>query len=88
MIMYYAYERVWTSIAWGRNATPCPMTWKEKILWSLGTVAALVLIFFLLLVVLPNIKEKQPGNKGMHVSSLKVAQTPLPETRDSNRLCS
>jgi len=49
MLMYYAYERIWASIAWGRTTAPQPMSSKERLLWSLGTLLALALIFFLLL---------------------------------------
>ena len=66
MIMYYAYERLWASIEWGRSTASCPMSRREKILWSLGTVAALFLIFFLLLEVNPKIKAKQSANQGVH----------------------
>ena len=66
MIMYYAYERIWASVKWGRTSAPRPMSRKEKILWSLGTTAALALIFFLLLEVHPKIKAKQFANKGVH----------------------
>ena len=58
MIMYYLYERVWASIAWGRSTSICPMTRKEKMLWAVGTVAALIFLFFLLLEVQPKLKEK------------------------------
>jgi hypothetical protein len=57
MIMYYAYERIWASVKWGRSAAPCPMSVKEKILWSALTAAALALIFFLLLEVHPKAKQ-------------------------------
>ena len=59
MIMYYAYERVWAAIAWGRDAPTRPMSRKEKLAWATGTTAALVLIFFLLVYVSPRIKARQ-----------------------------
>ena len=58
MIMYYAYERIWASVAWGRGTPTSPMSRREKLLWSFGTLLALALIFFLLLEVLPNMKAK------------------------------
>lgn len=58
MVMYYAYERIWASVAWGRDIVPTPMSKREKILWLAGTAAALTLIFYLLLEVLPGIKAK------------------------------
>lgn len=64
MIMYYAYERVWASIAWGRGAAPSPMSAREKVLWSLGTAAALAIIFFLLLEVHPKVKTRQAAQNG------------------------
>ena len=30
MIMYYAYERIWTSVAWGRETAPRPMSLRER----------------------------------------------------------
>jgi hypothetical protein len=56
MIMYYAYERIWASIQWGRSSVPHPMSAKEKLLWSVLTAAALAFIFFLLLYVHPMMK--------------------------------
>lgn len=63
MIMYYAYERIWASVRWGRSSAPCPMSIKEKILWSTLTAVALALIFFLLLEVHP--KAKQSANQSL-----------------------
>lgn len=63
MIMYYAYERVWVSVRWGRSSRPSLMSTKEKLLWTFGTAAALGLIFFLLLEVHPRIKAKQSTGK-------------------------
>jgi hypothetical protein len=63
MIMYYVYERIWVSIAWGQDTPGDPLSRREKILWSVGTSLALVLIFFLLLEVHPKMKAKQETNK-------------------------
>lgn len=69
MIMYYAYERVWASIAWGRQVTPRPMSRRQKIAWSVGTALALALIFFLLLEVNPRIRAQQsPDNAAQPTS--------------------
>jgi hypothetical protein len=57
MVMYYAYERLWASVRWGRTAATRPMSVREKILWSLGILVALLLIFFLLLHVHPGSKK-------------------------------
>jgi len=81
MIMYYAYERIWASIKWGRSAAPSPMSRKEKLAWSLGTVVALVLIFFLLLEVHPRIKAKQSANKVAHSVSRGCDHAPLRTSR-------
>lgn len=56
MIMYYAYERIWASIQWGRTTEAKPMSAKEVILWSVLTAMALATIFFLLLYVQPKVK--------------------------------
>jgi hypothetical protein len=61
MIMYYAYERFWASVSWGRAVPARPMSRREKLLWSLGTALALGLIFFLLLGVSPKVKSRQSG---------------------------
>lgn len=63
LIMYYVYERIWASIKWGRSTGPSLMSVREKLLWTLGTAAALCLIFFLLLEVHPKIKAKQSTSK-------------------------
>jgi hypothetical protein len=63
LIMYYAYERFWASVKWGRSAAPQPMSIKEKLLWSAGTFVVLAAIFFLLLEVNPKIKAKTSANK-------------------------
>ncbi len=59
MVMYYAYERIWASVSWGRGAAARPMSQTEKLIWAVGTIVALGLIFFLLLHVSPKIKAKQ-----------------------------
>ena len=76
MVMYYAYERIWASVKWGRSAAPRPMSIKEKLLWSAGTTLALATIFFLLLEVHPKIKAKQSANKGVHSTSESRANAP------------
>lgn len=59
MIMYYAYERIWASVSWGRGAPTRPMSSKEKLAWAVGTAVTLGLIFFLLIRVTPKIKARQ-----------------------------
>lgn len=63
MVMYYAYERIWASVSWGRSTPARAMSWKEKLLWLVGTAITLGFIFFLLLVVTPRIKEKPSADK-------------------------
>ena len=77
MIMYYAYERIWASVSWGRSTPARAMLWKEKIFWLIGTVITLGLIFFLLLVVTPKIKERQSADKPPKPSTISTQQTPL-----------
>jgi len=69
MIMYYLYERLWASIAWGREASPQRMTRRAKILWTRGTAAALAFIFFLLLEVHPKVKARQSTTKPAAVTT-------------------
>lgn len=58
MIMYYAYERIWAAVAWGRAGEVRPMSRGAKIVWTLGTCIVLALIFYLLLEVHPRMKVK------------------------------
>ena len=58
MIMYYFYERIWSSVSWGRAGTMSPMSRKEWALWTIGVLTALVIIFFLIIHVGPRIKAK------------------------------
>jgi len=82
MVMYYAYERIWASISWGRDLPARPMSWKEKLVWAAGTIATLALIFFLLLHVSPKIKARQSA----HSSSATTSETaPAQENVESNR---
>lgn len=76
MIMYYAYERIWASLAWGRDVAPSPMTRRDKILWSVGTTVALVLIFCLLLQVCPGLKAKQSANKPVKATTESAPSAP------------
>ena len=69
MVMYYVYERIWASVSWGRSTPALTMSWKEKILWLVGTAMALGLIFFLLLVVTPKIKAKQSTSKPVETTT-------------------
>ena len=64
MVMYYAYERIWASIAWGRDVPARAMSRWEKLAWAVGTAAALGLIFFLLVYVSPRIKARQTAEPG------------------------
>jgi hypothetical protein len=56
MVMYYAYERVWASIAWGRERPCRPMSFREGIVWAAATAACLALIFYLIIWVTPRLK--------------------------------
>lgn len=76
MFMYYAYERIWASVKWGRSSLPRAMSIKEKILWSMGTAAVLAVIFYLLIEVHPKIKAKQAASKGVHVIAASQAKAP------------
>jgi len=58
MVMYYFYERWWGRIAWGKTENPEPVSRREKWLWTAGTTAMMVVIFYLLLVITPLIKGK------------------------------
>lgn len=74
MLMYYAYERLWSKINWGRHdqshAVP-PISRSQKLLWSLGTIFCVSLILWLLLSVTPYIKQNQKAmiKKSIHIES-------------------
>ncbi|MBN2137383.1 MAG: DUF2061 domain-containing protein [Sedimentisphaerales bacterium] len=61
MIMYYLYERYWTGVSWGkydpRTSTFQPMSLKDKLMWILGTVIAIVSIFLLIVYIGPLVKK-------------------------------
>lgn len=57
MVMYYAYERVWAAVPWGRTETPVPMSLREKVFWAIGVLLVVVLIFYFLVAVYPQIKK-------------------------------
>jgi len=78
MVMYYVYERIWASVKWGRSVTPSQMSSKERILWSVGTIIALVFIFFLLLDVTPKIKEQISSKPANLVSQKAVSEDKTP----------
>jgi uncharacterized membrane protein len=63
MVMYYAYERLWASVAWGRDVPVRAMSLREKLAWTAGTMATLGLIFFFLLRVSPKIKARQSAER-------------------------
>lgn len=50
MVMYYIYERVWTSILWGHDVSENSMSVKEKTLWIFGTSVSIFIIFILIFV--------------------------------------
>jgi len=79
MIMYYAYERIWTSVSWGRSTPARAMSRKEKLLWFVGTAITLGFIFFLLLVVTPRIKERQSADKPAKPSTDSTQRAPSAE---------
>lgn len=61
MVMYYLYERYWAGVSWGkydiRTSTFRPMSMRDKIAWTTGTILAIVLIFLLIVYVGPLIKR-------------------------------
>lgn len=64
MLMYYAYERIWMKVPWGRlgddhDTAIKPLNLKHRIIWTSGIIFSITLIFWLLLSVTPNIKKIQ-----------------------------
>jgi len=61
MIMYYFYERIWTSVKWGRTggaAKAPPMTLREALVWTLAILAVLAAIFAAIIYIGPLVKGK------------------------------
>ena len=60
MAMYYGYERVWDSVAWGRSEpggpNNPPLSRRARLAWAAIILLALVLIFALILYVAPLLK--------------------------------
>jgi hypothetical protein len=73
--MYYAYERIWASIGWGRTAEARSMSLKDRLIWLGGTALVLAVIFFLLLVVHPKLKAQRPAATGSHSAPDCCAET-------------
>jgi len=76
MVMYYAYERIWASVSWGRDTPARSLSRKEKLLWSVGTAFALGLIFFFLLEVSPRIKAEQSADKPVEATTNSARSAP------------
>ena len=57
MIMYYFYERVWSAIEWGKidhaRREQAAMSRTQWVKWAIAVIAALTIIFFLILYVIP-----------------------------------
>jgi len=53
MIMYYFYERIWASVSWGKidadKKGAAAMSFPEKVIWVSVVVAAIVLLFLLII---------------------------------------
>jgi len=61
MIMYYFYERAWTSIPWGKfgeagESLP-GMSVRSRTIWIMGTITAVVFIFTLILYIGQMVKK-------------------------------
>jgi hypothetical protein len=61
MVMYYAYERIWASVSWGRDEPARPMSRRDWVAWTVGGITAIALVFYLIIFVSPKIKAKRPG---------------------------
>jgi len=59
MVMYYFYERIWTSVKWGRAGDASKsgrMTLREALIWTLAILAVLVGIFAAIIYIGPMMK--------------------------------
>jgi len=61
MIMYYFYERVWSSVNWGKINSQCrarmSMSVRDCLNWTLIVLAALAVLFFFILYITPVLKS-------------------------------
>ena len=61
MIMYYFYERIWARVGWGRveadRKEKAAMSFSDKVIWALAILAALIVLFVLIMYVGPMIKK-------------------------------
>jgi len=61
MIMYYLYERVWSSISWGKingqYRARASMSFRDCLNWTLIVLAALAILFFFILFIAPALKS-------------------------------
>ena len=59
--MYYFYERIWAAVVWGKyyvNEGKCvAMSIREKLIWTLSTLAMIAFIFSLIIYLTPMIKN-------------------------------
>jgi len=59
--MYYFYERIWASISWGKidadKKDEAAMSFHDKVIWVSVVVAAIVLLFLLIMFVGPMVKK-------------------------------
>ncbi|MCK4501752.1 MAG: DUF2061 domain-containing protein [Desulfuromonadales bacterium] len=79
MLMYYAYERIWIKVSWGRlgqkdKSTTKPLKLRQQIIWTSGVILSVSLIFWLLLAVTPDIKKAQK-NAIQQKNSLSMSTT-------------
>ena len=81
MVMYYAYERIWASVSWGRDEPARPMSRRDWAVWTIGSVAAIVFVFYLIIFVSPRIKAKHPGSNVGRSTPSKV-QNAVPDARE------
>jgi len=61
MIMYYFYERIWTSVKWGHTseaAARLPMTFGEALIWTLAILAVVAAIFGTIIFAGPLMKSR------------------------------
>lgn len=80
MLMYYAYERIWVKVSWGRlgredKATPKPLKLRQRIIWTSGVILSVSLILWLLLAITPNIKKVQKNILKQKTSLSQPAET-------------
>ena len=62
MVMYYDLRADMGVCVLGRDEPARPMSRRDWAVWTIGSIAAIVLVFYLIIFVSPRVKAKHPGS--------------------------